>query len=137
MRTSTKIGVGVGAAAVIGGGVYYYKFYKLPNKSGYQKLGLAKSQWGATACQVRDPATLITSSKAANLCGTVYLMLGPALNRRGGQFTPSTGQYAGHAQYGVARMSRSSSSGSWTVNQVYLTSTSNSAGDYTGGSTCS
>ncbi len=137
MQTAAKVGIGAGVAAVVGGGVYYVKYYRLPNMAGYQRLLLGASEWGISACQVRNPSTVITTSAAAKLCGTVYLHLGAARTRSGAVFTPTTGPHADQAQYAVVPIHRSSSNAAWIIGKPYLSNTHNVAGDFTGGTACS
>lgn len=147
MQTATKVGLGVGGAAVVGLGGYYF-FYRIPNMTGYRKLDLGASEWGVSVCQVRNPTQYLTttaksgSTLISQLCGTIYIQLGEARTRTkapfvySGKGTATVG--AGTTMYAVAKLTRSSSSANWTlpVGGIYLTSTQNTAGTITGGSAC-
>lgn len=134
MRTGTKVAIGVGGAALVGGGVYYWKYYRVPNRPGYTKLLLGKSEWGASACQVLNWQTVAAGVTALkNYTGTVYLALGAALARDGKPFVSSGSKDSGSPMYAIAKISRSSTSSAWTLQQRYLVSTTNQAGSFTGG----
>lgn len=136
MNTAGKVAIGVGGAVVVGG-IGYYFFGRIPDMPGYVKLGLAKSQWGRSAVQVRNyqqyltpDATTTSKAKLSDLVGTIYVQLGKARTATRQPFS-----FNGNDQYAVAQLARSSTSQNWRLVKVYLSGQSNTAGTITGGST--
>lgn len=129
MKKSTPYYLG-GAAALAGAGVWFFGFH-VPNRPGYIKLGLNPAQWGASACQIRNPDLYFSKIPSSSQTGTLYLGLGPALTATGKQFVSTGTEDAGKALYGVAKYTRSQASQSWVLVQKFLQPTAVEAGSVT------